>query len=257
MRPPVTNFKCEGEWLLPLKSRWGCTLVVKHRQIFMAEESMKELAQFLLPRERLDVRCTALEYVLGLSDSKEGRDAIKKTEYLLDRVFDHIEDSNDVISKRAHLILVNLSCSESFEGDLIKYLPPICHHLQDPNWLHADKLCSVLANLSRTESGAKKVIKAIQGGDLHRDTSSSLSIPTLYQLVDIFDRRESFNSHANFHHLGSLFLNLSQLDEARKVFLDRSKCLLPRLLPYTQFQESHLRRGGIVGLCKNLCFEVG
>jgi len=221
------------------------------------EDSIRELAQFLLPSQRLDVRCTAVEYVLGLSDSEGGREAIKKAEKVLERTFGLISDPSEVISKRAHLVLVNLSCFATFEEDLAKFLPQICHFLQDPKWLHADKLCSILANVSRSESGARKVFDSISEGTVHKDLDSSLTVPTLYELVDIFDRRESFNNQATFHHLGSVFLNLSQLSEARKMFLDRSKCLLPRLLPYTQFQDSIIRRGGVVGLCKNLCFEIG
>ena len=218
---------------------------------------MQELAQFLLARERLDIKCTALEYVLGLSDSENGRKMIKNTPAVLDRTVDLIADSNEVISKRAHLVLVNLSCHQNFECDLVKFLPQFCHYLQDPKWVHADKLCSVLSNISRTESGSKRLLETLNRGQLHEDSGPPLSTPSLYQLVDIFDRRESFNSHAKFHNLASLFLNLSQLAEARKIFLDRSKCLLPRLLPYTQYQDSLIRRGGIIGLCKNLCFEVG
>ena len=223
----------------------------------MAENSIRELAEFLLPSQRLDVRCTAVEYVLGLSDSEGGREAIRKAENVLERTFDLISDPNEVIAKRAHLVLVNVSSCADFEEKLVKFLPQICHCLQDPKWLHSDKLCSILANISRSGSGAKKVMETLRSGGAVQEDSLSLTVPTLYELVDIFDRRETFNSQAKFHHLGSVFLNLSQLGEARKMFLDRSKCLLPRLLPYTQFQDSIIRRGGVVGLCKNLCFEIG
>jgi len=74
--------------------------------------------------------------------------------------------------------------------------------------------------------------------------------------VDIFDRK-GFNPNADFHYLATVFLNMSQSFAGRELFLDRKLCLIPRLLPYTQYQGSSVRRGGVVGLLKNLCFEIG
>lgn len=219
---------------------------------------MGELVSFLLPRERLDVKCTALEYILGLSDSEDGRDLIKNSQDVVDRILGLMTDQDEIISKKAHLVIVNLSSDQNLENDLVRFVPQFWHHLQDPKWLHADKLCTILSNISRTMTGAVSLMKTLTK-DLQSNLGDNIQFttPTLYQLVDMFDRRESFNSHAKFHYLASMFLNLSQLAEARLLFLDHSKCLLPRLLPYTQFQDSCIRRGGIVGLCKNLCFEVG
>lgn len=219
---------------------------------------MEELVCFLLPSERVDVKCKALELVLGLSGSEDGRKLIKRPANVVDRILVLFADQNEVISKNAHMVIVNLSTDRNLEDDLLRFVPEFLHHLQDPQWVHADKLCTILSNLSRSTTGAERLLHMLTK-DEHSDKEENppLSTPTLYQLVDIFDRQKSFSSQVKFHYLASIFLNLSQLAEARLMFLDHSKCLLLRLLPYSQFMDSCIRRGGIVGLCKNLCFEVG
>lgn len=39
--------------------------------------------------------------------------------------------------------------------------------------------------------------------------------------------------------------------------MDKRKCLIQRFLPFTEYQDSLIRRGGIVGTLKNCCFDTG
>ncbi|NXX77914.1 HGH1 protein, partial [Urocolius indicus] len=57
--------------------------------------------------------------------------------------------------------------------------------------------------------------------------------------------------------LGPLLCNLSQLPEGRRELLDRSRCSVQRLLPFTQYKDSVAHRRGIVGALRNCCFEYG
>ncbi|NXS70759.1 HGH1 protein, partial [Pandion haliaetus] len=57
--------------------------------------------------------------------------------------------------------------------------------------------------------------------------------------------------------LGPLLCNLSQLPEGRRGLLDRSRCSVQRLLPFTQYQDSVVHRRGVVGALRNCCFEYG
>ena len=223
----------------------------------MAE--VKELLSFLSAGARLDIKCTALEYILGLTGSEDGREWIKANGAVLERLLDLLEDKNEVISKDAHLAIVNLSADRSIVESLVDHMPQLLCYLKQPQWTHADKICTILSNLSRDARGAGLLFEALTDAETGGKPGGEggKRNPTLCELVDIFDRWDSFNKRANFHYLASVFLNLSQLGDARQLFLDRSKCILPKLLPYTQFPESHIRRGGIVGLIKNICFEVG
>ncbi|NXK81762.1 HGH1 protein, partial [Amazona guildingii] len=55
--------------------------------------------------------------------------------------------------------------------------------------------------------------------------------------------------------LGPLLCNLSQVPEGRRRLLDRSRCAVQRLLPFTQYRDSTEHRRGIVGALRNCCFE--
>lgn len=55
--------------------------------------------------------------------------------------------------------------------------------------------------------------------------------------------------------LGPIFSNLSQVEKARDLLCDPVTDILPRLLPFTQYEESILRKGGIIGLLKNICHD--
>ncbi|NXL38969.1 HGH1 protein, partial [Glaucidium brasilianum] len=57
--------------------------------------------------------------------------------------------------------------------------------------------------------------------------------------------------------LGPLLCNLSQLPEGRRGLLDRSRCSVQRLLPFTQYKDSTVHRRGVVGALRNCCFEAG
>lgn len=38
--------------------------------------------------------------------------------------------------------------------------------------------------------------------------------------------------------------------------MDENYCILPYLLPFTEFSESTIRRRGVIGTLKNCCFEI-
>lgn len=210
-----------------------------------------ELLEFLSLDARLDVKCTALEYVLGLTGSQEGKEWIKhKKDIIIERLFALFTDPNEIICKYAHLAFVNLSTDGEIGDSMMRYIPQFLHYLQNPKWKQADMLCTTLSNLSRHRKGAEFLLSSLTKAE------DSKKQP-FYTILDIFDQWKSYNEHANFHYLASVFLNLSQLREGRQLFLDHSKCIVPKLVPYTQFTGSHIRRGGIAGLIRNLCFEVG
>ncbi|KFO30635.1 Protein FAM203A [Fukomys damarensis] len=64
-----------------------------------------------------------------------------------------------------------------------------------------------------------------------------------------------YNARAPLHYLGPLLSNLSQQPAARAYLLDPDRCVIQRLLPLTQYSDSSLRRGGVVGTLRNCCFE--
>ena len=211
---------------------------------------LEELCQFLTPSTRLDVKSTALDYVLGLTGSVDGIELVKKRRSVLKQLLDLTMDTRQpVVSRDAHLALLNASADKELAKSLLELdvVPRLLEFVANPEWVEADKVCTILSNLTSTEEGAATVVKAL--------TADRAKV-TLHQLVDIFGRMD-FNKNANFHYLATLFSNISQLSAARLLFLDRRKCIVPQLLLFTQADASVVRRGGVVGLLRNLCFEVG
>ena len=232
-------------------------------------EQLQELFSFLSLGSRLDLKTIALDYVLGLTGSEDGRAVIKSSAPVIKLMLQLTSDQQPLIAKDANLVLLNLSSSKEaaeimLDSDII---PKFLSHLVNPEYAHSDAACMTLSNLTQGERGSELFLTAVMKSKLAEteessnassasSDASSIAAPSLYQLVDIFDRKE-YKKKANFHYLATVFLNITQLSLARQLFLDRKKCILPRLLPYTQYYESEIRRGGIVGLLRNICFEVG
>ena len=209
---------------------------------------LEELFSFLSLNTRLDLKSTALEYVLGMTGSEEGRSFVKNNQEVMRLLLELTTDEQPLISRDAHLALLNLSAVDELAEHLIdlEVIPRFLEFLVDSKWTHADMICMILSNLTRQGKGADAFVKAV----------TTDGKPSLFQLIDVFDRT-GYNKDANFHYLGAVFSNVTQTPAARILLLDRSRCIVPRLLPYTQFQGSVIRRGGVVGLLRNLCFEVG
>lgn len=78
----------------------------------------------------------------------------------------------------------------------------------------------------------------------------------LDRLVAAFTKID-FNKHKqSLNYLAAVFSNLSQTSIFRSLVAKSETRLLPRLLPFVQHETSLIRRGGIVGLLKNICFDT-
>lgn len=100
----------------------------------------------------------------------------------------------------------------------------------------SDPCCMILSNLSRPSGQIEKIIDLIEKGGFTFDI-----------LINAFTKNKYNNKGANLHYLGPVLSNLSQSMRVRKYILDRDKCVIQRLLPFTEYRDSQIRRGGIVG----------
>lgn len=108
-----------------------------------------------------------------------------------------------------------------------------------------DPLLSILSNITRHESLVEGVLFSL----LEIDENF------LDRLVATFTKIE-FNKHnQNLNYLAAVFSNLSQTSTFRSLVAKSQTRLLPRLLPFIYHESSLIRRGGIVGLLKNICFD--
>ncbi|XP_051269926.1 protein HGH1 homolog [Dicentrarchus labrax] len=211
----------------------------------LSDSEAAELLSFLTPSTRPDVKNQAIEYILGLSGHRDGCRFLRSKPDLLAALFALTSDHSVAIVKDCYHILINLSADETLHQVLVadvKVLPVLLKNLLDPEYLFSDQICTILSNLTRHEKTCKTVLKVLLEG------------VGLAQLVEVFCT-EGYNKKAKLHYLGPLLSNLTQLPEARNYMVDKDRCVIQRLLPFTQYQASTVRRGGVIGTLRNCCFD--
>lgn len=211
----------------------------------MEFEEVEQLTSFLKKDARVDLKVPALSYVLGLTGNPDGLDCIyAHKEILLPALLELTEDEFDVIANDSYLALVNVAANSRLARELVflHVIPKLLRLLLEPKC--TDHVTMILSNLTRGDEGSKAVL------DMLQNTNSTVQ---LHHLVGLF----CTNKTAKFHYLATVFSNISQLSSGRRLFLDPHQSILQRLLPFIRYQESLVRRGGIVGLARNLCFETG
>ena len=222
------------------------------RESIMADQidqrAIKELLPFLSLDAREDVKALALDYILGLSGSDSGKNFLKENDEYLRRLLDLTKDSNSRICGVAFSVLVNLSAEILISEKLLEYnfIEPFLNYALNPSSEHAGKAAMILSNITRTERGCNEVLKV---------TKSSVDC-SLYKIVEVLCK-ENYNAHCKLHYLATFLSNLTQLQESRDFILDKDRCVIQRLLPFTTYNASLTKRGGIVGTLKNCCFETG
>ncbi|GLV36837.1 uncharacterized protein CBL_02328 [Carabus blaptoides fortunei] len=222
-------------------------------------ETLKELLPFLQIGARLDLKAVATKHILDLTGNQDGLALIRDYPQILISLLMLTQDNNATIAKDACLALVNISANEKGASALLNLKIELANTMMkppdnivltslkfvmDPNSLLADPACMILSNLSRPSALTDKVIDFILDSGLNLD-----------EIVNVFTKNEYNKKGAKLHYLAPMFSNLSQSSRIRKYLLDKSKCVIQRLLPFTEYNDSILRRGGIVGTLKNCCFE--
>lgn len=212
------------------------------------EKTINELLPFLDVNSREDVKYFALDCIVGLTGSENGKVFLRNHKDFVIKVTQLTRDSNTQISKLALTAVLNLTAELPIAEIILEHfnLEDFVVYTLDPKNEDADKSAAILTNLSRTEQGAKKLL---------RDISSSQKC-SLYQIVDVFCKMDH-NPKANLHYLAPMMSNLTQLKEVRDVVTDRERCIVQKMLPFTTYAGSITRRGGVVATLKNCCFDIG
>lgn len=213
-----------------------------------AEDPLSELEQFLDRRTRLDVRLQAVNQVLGFTGSSDGQSIFLKRPSILDKLVELLFDDSTAIARDANLSLVNLTANDDISIELArrKTTKRLIDALVDKDNVFLTHICMSVSNITRTEEGSRAVFVCLSSPDKG----------TFLQLVNTYCQVESEHG-AMMHYVATIFSNLTQLKDARALFLDKSTALLQRLMPFAHFDGSAVRRRGTVGLLRNLCFESG
>ncbi|EDW84153.1 uncharacterized protein Dwil_GK13985 [Drosophila willistoni] len=214
-------------------------------------DSVKELIQFMQPKQRLDLKAVALTHVLGLTGSSDGKAAILSLDDMLMAIFGLTFDENQTVAKDAVLTLINLTAEE--EGALkifalAKQIQPTfaivdiaSKQICDEQAGLADAWSMVLSNLTRCESLVPEILNQLEA--------------TLPQLAKAFAKLDYNKKNCKLHYLAPIFCNLTQVSRGRELCCHARYQLLEKLLPFASFEENVVRRGGTIGILKNVCFD--
>jgi len=220
------------------------------------ESQLEEVILFLKNNSRIELKSVALSNIVSLTGTKEGVEFIVANNQLLRTLVELLTDPSYVIAKDACFALINISAnSESTSKGLLKSSPTcnegigllqiILSNILNPESKITDPLLSILSNITRSESLAEKVIQEML----------KIDECILDRLVATFTKID-FNKHnQNLNYLAAAFSNLSQTSAFRNLVAKLETRLLPRLLPFIHHETSLIRRGGIVGVLKNICFD--
>jgi hypothetical protein len=214
-------------------------------------EALRELLPFLSPSSRIDLKVEGLQLVLGLTGSKDGRNLMLGPSHEGKKMWDILllllSEGNENVEKDSALALINLTGDEDvvYKMDLAPLVSVLWKKIADPECHIADPCCMILSNLTIKSKHCHQV----------RDRLKEDGV-TVDAFVTTFCREGYNKKGAKLHYLGPVLSNLSQLPVVREEILDRSGCVVQRLLPFTEYQSSRVRRGGIVGTLRNCCFDV-
>ena len=195
-----------------------------------------------------------LKHDLSLSGTDAGCEFIAGNDKYLTAIIGIAEDQSQlVIMKDALFALINLTthahiaqkiATLSSKPDLIMTL---LKWVLKADFKYGDIVSSILANMSRDEECAKLIVKQILA---NQDSVGFDKLITVFCTID-------YNKENKLHYLGSVLSNLTQIQETRQYILDKKRCVVQRLLPFTEYKESVIRRAGAVATLKNCSFETG
>lgn len=216
----------------------------------MAEsEVLKELLQFLQPNVRQDIQSKAIEHVVSLTGNREGRRTLCTNPAYTKALIGLTQNTPEQECKDVYRGLINLSGEDAIVILLCKdtdFPASLLEMVIDASCPVVDAACMILANISRTTIGCKKVMDILKGSECSTD---------LAKLVEVFCNI-GYNDKGNLHHLADVLENLTQVEDGRKFVLDKERCVIQRLLPFTQYASSDVRRRGVVAALRNCCFEL-
>ncbi|XP_071502021.1 protein HGH1 homolog [Diadema antillarum] len=219
---------------------------------------IEELLPFLSPATRQDVRNTALQHVVGTTATRDGREALGTHIVPCAEALGELirasgsEGIGDPHVKQCYHALVNLTSEDTFAEKLARdltFIPYLLQTVVDPSSQYAQPACMILSNLTRTLTGSKRVLSILESENESQQVGMN-------KLIEAFCLQGYNKKNSCLDFVGPLLANLTQLSEARTFVLDRNRCTVQRLLPYTQYIKSEVRRRGVVTALKNCCFDI-
>lgn len=212
------------------------------------DSALKELLPFLDVLTPEDYKNQILEHVLGMTGTSDGVTYISQNKKLMDCLVDLVQfDKSDKIKEQCLRVLVNLSSTST---EVLKYLihPDFVYFLLNvvvhKELKFADLAAMLLSNITQDNLHCQLMARLVQKHD----------IVTVEKLVEAFSTT-NYNKDCQLHHVGSFLSNLSSLKDMRAILVETDG-LLQKILPFTQYQASAVRRFAAAAIVKNCLFDT-
>ncbi len=228
-------------------------------------DEISELVTFLAS-ERLELRAGALQGVLSITGNEDHLlllCRVPKVFSLLTAIA--TRDKQEPLKKDAILSLINLSANKTAASAMLEsdssseIITGLWGCVSSLAPTTADPACMTLCNLSVEKVGSDRVFDALKiSGISMSDVVDVLCKDTT--IVQTESKNDEENKEKkptpNLNYMGPFVSNLSQLPEVREELMSDSAKLFSRLLPFTEYSRSAVRRGGAIGAIRNCCFDT-
>jgi len=216
------------------------------------EGALQEILPFLKWHSPFEYKNQVLEHLLGMTGTSDGVSQLSKhlevNKTLIQLV---LEDRSRDIKENALKILVNLTTLSLTKPILLEltkkeYIDALLTMILDKTFVAANYSAMLLSHLTK-ESDDCQLVFAL----MNQNNNFSMKA-----MLDAFCDLK-YNENCELHHIGSVVANLTLLKEARLMLLDKEGDIIQRLLPFTQFEQSTVRRYAVAAIIKNCLFETG
>eukprot|EP00123_Amoebidium_parasiticum_P006429 comp17381_c0_seq1/m.16693 comp17381_c0_seq1/g.16693 ORF comp17381_c0_seq1/g.16693 comp17381_c0_seq1/m.16693 type:complete len:393 (-) comp17381_c0_seq1:402-1580(-) len=220
-------------------------------------EVLKELTPFLTnPNPQL--RSLAVANMFSLTGSQEYFPFFRSHPDAVDSFVKVVQnDMVNPIRRDALSAIVNLAADQQIASSLAERNPLFAVDLVDeilnPTSEMADTAAAALANITRATEDACRVLIKGRPGEKDKDGKEE-GDGALYRLLNAFCNEQYNQKNQGLHWLGAVFSNITQMAAGRDIVCNKQRFAFQRLLSFLQ-HPSAIRRGGVVGMVRNCCFD--
>jgi len=210
-------------------------------------EEVTELVGFLRS-DRVVLRKGAVEAVLGLTASPDGRAVLRGTSVAT--ALRALVGDTPSVAEPAVKALVNLSADAALLDQILRsgIVNGLMESLRDEGCGYKRVVVMLLVNLSQTPEGCDQILQ-------RGDAGGALMGLHLRRLIQWFVAPVPAGREDAFEYVGSLLQNVSQVPEARRIVLEPERGIMVPLLAQLR-SRSVLRRRGVAGMLRNCLFEA-
>ncbi|EAL68932.1 armadillo-like helical domain-containing protein [Dictyostelium discoideum AX4] len=210
-------------------------------------DQLPELVPFLL-EPKSEIKLLALQHLLGVSDNQEARDILKSTQ-IINNCIKLITDSNHVVVRHALTILINLCQDTDMLNDIVKknIVPRLVDGTTDTKNKMSEIFAMLLSNVTHTKEGCLSLMQC--GKELE-----AFFIMKLVQVLTMDSNQEDYFKSTKNNWIVNIILNVTQIQEGRKIVLDKENQIFKEILPLVR-HENVIKRRGILGIIRNCCYS--